>query len=29
MIGPIRGRRLPAEIKLQICRAVLGAKQAG
>lgn len=29
MIGPIGGRRLPAEIKLQICRAVLGAKQEG
>lgn len=29
MIGPIRSRRLPAEIKLQITRAVLEAKQAG
>lgn len=29
MIGPIRGARLPAEIKLQIIRAVRDAKAAG
>ena len=29
LIGPIRGRRLPAEIKLQIVRATDAAKAAG
>lgn len=29
MIGPIRGRRLPAEVKLAIVRALDAAKRAG
>ena len=29
MTGPIRGRRLPAEVKLHIVRAIAGAKGAG
>lgn len=29
LIGPIRGKRLPAETKFQICRPVLEAKGAG
>jgi hypothetical protein len=29
LIGPIRGTRLPAEVKLQIVRAIDQAKAAG